>query len=562
MTAMTILRITFLMMLFCHMDMLAYEAAPDSAQILMQKYASKTQHDPTGLQDVQDYIHWAKRRHSNPDLAQAYKDAVFFIRDPAQRLRYADSALAAAWRTCDYELITSAYLGKGIVYYFSFRQYRKALDQYLQAAKYAEMQKDDYLQYKVRYHLAVVRTYTGEYSEAAELLEKCIRYYRRGAGDHKDVALQYNNRKGYYNSLHQLAACRRYQGDWQAAGRLVSLGLRLTADDPDFELEHAYFLKCRGIAGYHLGHYAASLTDLRQAATVLKRHDDFAWLSVTYSFIARDLMEIGDRRTGLQYAQRVDSVFAAKGFILPELEAHYYFFQQDAHRHGDAQAELGYSQKLLVFFRNELGDLGYLTGRLNQYASTDPFGDEDGRAPGFLRSGLIALLLILTAWAALLRSGHWSGWLAHVQFPRWAGRRAGDSLYEDAADRPESLLSDRSRGILKRKMDRFEATQGYTEPGLTQQKLAYRFGVNSNYLSQYINKTYDVHFNRYLSALCIHYIMQKLQSDPHYRHMTISALAAECGFASRQHFSDTFYVISGMRPNDYIQQLKQNPPQA
>ena len=49
-----------------------------------------------------------------------------------------------SYKTLDVDLISRAELGKGIVYYFNFKNYSKALAQYLIAFKTAENSKDNY----------------------------------------------------------------------------------------------------------------------------------------------------------------------------------------------------------------------------------------------------------------------------------------------------------------------------------------------------------------------------------------------------------------------------------
>lgn len=126
---------------------------------IRKAYELKRKNDSTVLPDVERYIKLAKKNRNDIQLVQAYKDAVLFSPSAWVKLKYADSTLAAAQRTKDNELITSAYLGKGIIYYFDFRKYRLALNEYLKADKYANNVKDQYLKHKVVYHIGVVKSF-------------------------------------------------------------------------------------------------------------------------------------------------------------------------------------------------------------------------------------------------------------------------------------------------------------------------------------------------------------------------------------------------------------------
>ncbi|QIY83503.1 hypothetical protein HER18_08150 [Chryseobacterium sp. NEB161] len=60
---------------------------------------------------------------------------------------------------------------------------------------------------------------------------------------------------------------------------------------------------------YYRGAYGENITSFRKAIPVLQRYDDFAWLAVVYSFMAKDLLETGSKGQALRYALKVDSVF-------------------------------------------------------------------------------------------------------------------------------------------------------------------------------------------------------------------------------------------------------------
>lgn len=82
--------------------------------------------------------------------------------------------------------------------------------------------------------------------------------------------------------------------------------------------------------------------------------------------------------------------------------------------------------------------------------------------------------------------------------------------------------------------------------------MASYFGTNTKYLSTVIHDYKKKNFNKYINDLRIDYITRHIYNSTKYHHFTIEALAEECGFFSRQHFSDLFYEINGIRPKDFI----------
>lgn len=94
------------------------------------------------------------------------------------RLKYADSMVQTAVKSRSPELIGSAQLSKGIVYY-SQKNYVKAYDYYIKANESISKTENDYLIYKTKYHIAQIKYYLGFYDEAISLFNDCIEYFKK-----------------------------------------------------------------------------------------------------------------------------------------------------------------------------------------------------------------------------------------------------------------------------------------------------------------------------------------------------------------------------------------------
>jgi len=116
----------------------------------------------------------------------------------------------------------------------------------------------------------------------------------------------------------------------------------------------------------------------------------------------------------------------------------------------------------------------------------------------------------------------------------------------------KQVVSDEKADELAKKLAMFEEKNQFLQKNLTCKKLAEQFKTNTHYLSTYINEVKGMNFNKYLSELRIRYITNLLNSDRKYLNYKIEGLAAECGIASRQNFSDLFFEINGIRPADFI----------
>ena len=534
-------------------------------QGIRKHYEFKKKNDSAVLPYVYQYVRLAKKNGSKAHLYQAYKDAVMFTPSGVTKLKYADSTIAVALITKNESYITSAYLGKGIIYYFSFRKYRLALNQYLKAYEHAQKTKDEYLRHKVIYHIGVVKSYLGYYEEAEGHFLKCAAYYEARSKGSGHPNQQYNDSKGYYNSLHQLLVCYRYQRDFKRSDSILALGLVRTGKDPDFDVEHAYFQKCKGISEFYNAKYSQSISSLEASLPVISRAGDFAWVSVVDYYLAKNEVQLKHQGRAMTYFKKVDSIFNRHAFILPELRPAYEYLIKHYTQKGDLRKQLYYTDQLLRADSLITRDFSYLSGKIHKEYDTKMLWDEKQRLEASGRykvlygvlSSLVALVLFVLLIFHYRKEKRISGQYALLQ----------KNLRKDSLETLEPVVSnDLSRKTvlspaknqeLDAKIRDFEETKGYTRPGLSLSNLATRFGTNTQYLSTYINEKKGVNFNRYINDLRISYITQLMNSEKKYLNYNIQALAAECGMASRQHFSDLFFEINGIRPTDYIRKRKQ-----
>lgn len=117
---------------------------------------------------------------------------------------------------------------------------------------------------------------------------------------------------------------------------------------------------------------------------------------------------------------------------------------------------------------------------------------------------------------------------------------------------PEDLYKE-----LDKRLQEFEMENGYIQKGLTLSILATKMNTNTSYLSTFINENKGKNFKTYINELRISYITHLLNSERKYLLYTIEALADESGISTRQHFSDLFFDINGLRPTDFIRKRKQ-----
>ena len=88
---------------------------------IKKNYEKYPENDSRAFPFVTQYIALAKKNKDHSQLVQAYKDAVYFSASETTKIKYADSTILSALITKNNDLISDAYLGKGIIYYFNYK---------------------------------------------------------------------------------------------------------------------------------------------------------------------------------------------------------------------------------------------------------------------------------------------------------------------------------------------------------------------------------------------------------------------------------------------------------
>ncbi|RKE86683.1 helix-turn-helix domain-containing protein [Epilithonimonas arachidiradicis] len=528
-------------------------------------YEKMTIDDITAMPNVKLYIEKAKAEHNIPKLLQGYRDGRQF--DLKNKIKYADSALMLSLKHGTKDDISKDFLSKGIIYYFYHKKYKQALNQYLKAYEYSKGSKDEYHKYKVIYHLGIVKEHLGYYDEALEHFEDCAAFYSSQDYQKLHENLQFNYKKAYFNSLHQLTVINRYLKNFSKSDSLSLLGYRLTKNNPDFILENSYFLKCIGICEFLKKDYTSAKADLETALPNIIRRNDFAWASVIYYYLAKIAEFENNENKAIAYYSEVDSIFQREDFILPEVFKSYNYLI-DYYQGKNLSKELYYTKQLLEADSLMTKDYPYLSAKLHKdYDRKSLIEQRDDIEKASLRKIRLAQVLILSG--TLVLSFFVIRYVKDRKIKKQYDllqKRMAEGTYEKrdiVTEEPEdyairkTFLSPEVTVEIKQKLEKFERELQFTKKGITQNSIAGKLNTNAHYLSVYINENKGMNFTKYIAQLRIQYITHLLNTNNKYLHYTVEALAEECGIAARQNFSKLFFEINGIRPTDYIKKRKQ-----
>ncbi|MCD9855764.1 AraC family transcriptional regulator [Epilithonimonas sp. JDS] len=531
---------------------------------IRKHYENMTIDDEDAMPYVKLYIKEAKSASNHQKLIQGYRDGRQF--DYHHKIMYADSAIAVSKKYGTMDDVSKDYLSKGIIYYFYNKKYKLALDQYLKAYQYSKASEDKYHHHKVIYHLGMVKQHLGYYDEALEHFQDCLAFYSLKTNHNVHVNEQFNYKKAYLNSLHQIIVINRYLKNFKKSDSLSLLGYQLTLNDKEFALENSYFLKCIGISKYHQKKYAEAEKDLKRALPVILKRNDFAWASVIHYYLGKIAEAQNDSSEAIRYYCEIDTIFEKQQFILSEVYRSYNFLIE-YYKNRDVHKQLYYTNQLLKAESMISKDYSYLSSKLHKdYDRKALIEQKDDLEKAGKREILVAKILIFSG--TIVLSFFVLRFIKDRKIKKQYDllqKRISDGNYiikdieEDMITEDiqrKTFLTQEMNLEIKKKLKKFELDKQFLKKGLTEKEVAVKLSTNSHYLSVYINEHKGMNFNKYIAELRINYITNVLNTNNMYLHYTIEALAKECGIASRQNFSNLFYEINGIRPTDYIRNRK------
>lgn len=533
---------------------------------LQKTYDQFAENDVRALPAVNKSISWAKTNHNFKHLTYAYEDALYYAAAGDQKLKYADSTIFAALRSGDSALISKSYLGRGIVYYFNFKNYNKALHEYLTASNYAENTADLYLINKIRYHIGIVKSYLGYHNEAISNFIICNRFFKNSLKTDQHPNLQFNNTRGYLNSIHQLVINYRQLKEWRAVDSLLQTTVPYR-DLPAFHQESGYFLKETGILQYTEKSYQAAIYTLLKAALIMKEKKEDTPLAVIYFYVAKSYLKKDQPQKALPYLKKVDSLFNRDRTIIPELRNAYEILLKTSDFNNSPQTALHYANQLLKVDSILTADFPFLSSRIYREYDTKILRAErekllklkNFREYALVASSLTiaALLISFLYYSQQQKTISWKYKKIVLKLEEEAVRNASGKAHKIQNNGRKYEYSPEVVADLLEKLASFEEKNMFTEKDLTLPIIAKRLKSNTTHLSYVINEYKHMNMNAYLKVLRINYITQLMAYDKKYLNYTVEALADSCGMNSRQQFSNQFYKINGIRPTDFINSRKE-----
>lgn len=495
------------------------------------------------------YLNKAKKEKNHEETVNAYQN-ILHESPMTLRLKYADSMVQTAVKSRSPELIGSAQLSKGIVYY-SQKNYVKAYDYYIKANESISKTENDYLIYKTKYHIAQIKYYLGFYDEAISLFNECVTYFKK------------NQERPYLNSLHSLSVCYNKVGDYSRCSQTNTLGLaeceRLKI--PEMEL---FFKHSEGINQFFLNNYHTSIQMLQEVLPHLNSMTEFANLSIANFYIGKNYWKLQLPAKAVPYFKKVEKAFIEQGYIRPDLREVFELMIKYYRKENNLKSQLYYMDQLLKADSVLTDNNRYLMGKIHkQYDTKEILLEKEKIQQQLVKEKYYDVILISVV--VVLFSAVIYGTYNHfetkkrnkVKFDMLLEKNENSSIQKQSPDKFEITdISQETVQQIIRHLEKFERDKKFLHKEATLAILTVRFNTNSKYLSKVIYHRSGKRFADYINDLKIDYLVELLRNSSAHRNYSISSLAEEAGFTSTPRFTNAFLSKTGISFSYFLKELK------
>jgi len=495
------------------------------------------------------YLRKAFREKNHEELVNAYQNMLH--QSPMiLRLKYADSMVQTAVKSRNNEVIGSALLSKGIVYY-SQKNYVKAYDYYIKANESISKTNNDYLIYKTKYHIAQIKFYLGFYDEAISLFNDCTAYFKK------------NQPRPYLNSLHSLSVCYNKIGDYSTCSQTNALGIKECErlKIPEMEL---FFKHSEGINQFFLNNYHTSIQLLEEVMPHLNSMTEFANESIANFYIGKNYWKLQHPAKAVPYFKKVEKAFVEKGYIRPDLREVFELMIKYYKKENNLKSQLYYIDQLLKADSVLTDTNKYLMGKIHkEYDTKEILLEKEKIQQQLVKEKhydvvLISVVVVLFSAVIYGTYNHFETKKRNkIKFDLLLKKNEQSSLQKQATDKFEITdISQETVQQIIRHLEKFERNKKFLQKDATLATLTVRFNTNSKYLSKVIYHRSGKRFADYINDLKIDYLVELLQNSNMHRNYSIGSLAEEAGFTSTPRFTNAFHSKTGISFSYFLKELK------
>lgn len=516
---------------------------------------------------VTQYLEKAKHEQNHEHLFQAYVYRSFIEEDVAKMHQYTDSLFMLNNQFPDISREIRALQIKSTVYYVE-KNYPKMLEYGLKALQLIDKNESPYEYNKSIYSIGQVYFYMQQYEEAKDKFKEA----RANFSSFTD----YNNLRGYFNSIRYEALSEYYLKNYNKSYELVQKALNEVAILKHYaNFERGYLELVSGMNLYQQKHYEKSIEKLTAALPVIEKNEDYANKSIIHYYIGLNDAALDKIAESVNNFKEVDQLFQEYDYINFEVLHAYDYLIEYFKNKNDTEQQLHYTNQHLLASVHLQTSYKSLSSTLHKKLDIERLQDEKEQLEKSLRkkNNALSVGLCITILAFFVSLYFWiynnkKKKEYHKQYKTSKQQREADRQHrirskttekqkekeEKRAKYKSTVIKKDTEQMILDELQKFEEQHLYLESNLGILELSKRWDTNRTYLSNCINKHKGKPYLDYIYSLRINYFMEMIEKDKHWKSYTIKAIAIELGFSGGRQFSDVFIKHMGFSPSYYIQQ--------
>ncbi|MBC8756594.1 helix-turn-helix transcriptional regulator [Kordia sp. YSTF-M3] len=502
------------------------------------------------------YLKKAKQRNDSKKIINGYYYKGLIDSD-SLKIQYIDSLIQLSAKRTDHYLMENALVIKAGNFYNS-RSYKKALNIYLKAQKYAKKSNNKHALFNIEYNIGIIYNLIEDYENGLNTFKESLKNFE---------TLEFEDQWKRLQITSSMIVSYRQLGKYDSITHYTTEGIKQTHKQPKYKYLYNLFVLNEGINLYFKKKYSDAIDSIQKTVPYLKSKKDDSKLTFAYFYLAKTYLATQRTEEAIDYLKKADTIFLKINYLFPETRATYELLIDHYKKKKDLKKQLTYIDRLLrldsiihdkeMYLAKHISE-GYNTPRLIA-AKQEIIHSLQKKENFYVVSIIGAILLILLI----------GGFLIYQYIQRNVYKKRFEQLLKDqentkqhtiidVSDRKKSELNipeDIVTSVLKNLND-FKQKDEFLSSNVTLQKLAKRFKTNHTYLSKIINVYEDKSFNQFINELRITYAIERLQTDATFRKYTIDAIAEESGFSNTRTFSRAFQRKTNLNPSYFIKNLK------
>ncbi|MFC4689971.1 tetratricopeptide repeat protein [Dokdonia genika] len=520
-----------------------------SFELLMSNFWDEYENTLTAETIAAAYNQKARGSNNKLELVRSF-DLLARLYTEETNITYADSILlySADLESSSYPSV--GYSLKGYNYY-SLGDYEKALDNYLKAYDSAKEKGNEYQLIEITQVIGALKNRWGNYEEALEIYKEhygLLKSLDKAGTDY---------REDYLITLYNLSLSYQRNKKFDSSSIYIQKGIEESLEGRD-SLFLIDFRHAEAVNLYLTSDFVAAQDAFLNLTS--NANDTFKE-SITNYYLGQMAFKANNATLGIEYYQKVDSVFKINNEEYPELRNVYeslvtYFRQKSM-----PAKELDYIRQLLKVDSSLARNREYLNQTIiKKYETPELIEDQknlieelNGKNKRTSRMtyafGASLIILFIPLVYFYRRS--------IVNARRFKELQSKREQHSEEISSHKNLITDEIEILIIQKLEKFEANLGFTDEDLSLNRLAKEIGSNSTYVSRVINDTKGKNFSNYINDLRIEHILKRLDEETILINYKIQSLGEEVGFKNSEAFSKAFFKYTQIKPSFYLKKLRE-----